>query len=294
MKFAISSWLIALMAWLLVAAPCSLGAELPRMVLIAEFSSASASQNVGDRAVAVLGEHEIAAIVVRGQVPGLGMQIGVWSPPAAKARSVMEEAIRTEGLPAKLLPEADKSEVPSVRSRRWSVRKPAPPVAQQAADAYFASLPDPVPEAKRRSYRDFYLGAFFRGFVAPRSWISQGSEQSRHAHEAGKASWRSHSGDLGKIMTGFGYTPVEVEGRWWRGFERSEFRPQENPAEEKWWLSLLENVVSDTPTTMARYPSEGVAVRITGYLSPPGGYGHLGMGDHEFFATKINRLPDSR
>jgi hypothetical protein len=287
--FPISLWSILLAACRPALAPPA--PEAPQFVLVAEYSREFKFQKDADRVFAVLSENEIAAASILRLGTGLGMQIGVWNYHAAKARKLIEEASRSEGLQVKLLSE-EAAKIEHTRLAWGGLSMPVPLAAREAADAYFASLPNPPSERERRQERELYYLMFFDGFVSPWSRIESGDAQSKQAHEAGKAYWRSHQEDLGKIMAGFGYTPVEIEGRWRPGAESSEFRPRGSASTGTWWLSMLEKVDSDLPKPRD-YPGDGFSLRITGYLSPPGRHGHMGMNEHYFFATKIRQVPGS-
>jgi hypothetical protein len=89
-------------------------------------------------------------------------------------------------------------------------------------------------------------------------------------------------------MEGFGYTAIEHDGVWTVSFEQSDFRPDNQPA-QRWWLSEFGDTQSDLPKD-AKIPDNGVHIRISGYLSPSGQFGHLGHYDHEFFAIRISKI----
>lgn len=125
-----------------------------------------------------------------------------------------------------------------------------------------------------------YASNFFSGYTNPGgSDMVVASRLVRDAVMAGRAYWREHPDEREGILAGFGYERIEIEGTWTRAFEISGFAPRDSRG--LWWLSPLEGAIPpDAPEGQAR-------VRISGYLSRPGQYGHLGMYKRELLASTV-------
>lgn len=174
------------------------------------------------------------------------------------------------------------------------VSHPRPTAALRQADAYYDSLPYAARSPHRDKVRVSFLDGFFDGFVNPNGEILGGPHDAHwHGFQAGQADRRANPAKLSETMGGFGYTPLKTEGRWTVGFEHSGFRPAGASPENEWWLSGLSNTAFDLIRTTP-IPDEGLAIRITGFLSPKGKYGHLSSYDHEFYATLISKKEDER
>jgi hypothetical protein len=180
---------------------------------------------------------------------------------------------------------------------RWPARSGVGPPAFQAppavilrADAYVNSLvSQPNSRRKLEIHHDF-LRNFFAGFTNPEGWMEGGTEASRCGFQAGQEYRRANLAKLQETMEGFGYVTCEAEGNWTVRFEHSGFRPRGRPEEQWWvWLSPVGDIESDIART-AKTTRAGVDVRISGFLSPKGSYGHMGGSEHEFRATKISRI----
>lgn len=169
---------------------------------------------------------------------------------------------------------------------------PSPKEAIQQADAYFASLPFAQRTPHRDKIRVEFLRGFFDGFVNPEGRITGGAHDGNwHGFQAGQAYRHANPAKLKESMEGFGYTATEAEGRWITGFETSLFSPLGSNSGQKWWLSGLNDTALkfDEGTTI---PEDGILIRVFGFLSPKGQYGHLGVYDHEFYVTMISKTKD--
>lgn len=119
-----------------------------------------------------------------------------------------------------------------------------------------------------------------------------GAEATRQGFLAGQEYRRVNPAKAKETMEAFGYTEVEADGVWSVSFEHSGFRPDEQPA-QMWWFSRFCDLQSELLNlTAKRFSKNGIHVRIRGYLSPSGAFGHLGGYDHEFFATSITVIGD--
>ncbi|MEA3213215.1 MAG: hypothetical protein QOE70_6272 [Chthoniobacter sp.] len=128
------------------------------------------------------------------------------------------------------------------------------------------------------------MRGFFTGFTNHTGSMSGGEDAELKGFKAGQEFRRANPDKLRDTFESFGYVATEAEGIWMAGFEQSGFKPRNSP--EEWWLSGMADTVSDLLEDQ-KIPDGGISIRITGYLSPRGSYGHLGSYDHEFYATKI-------
>jgi hypothetical protein len=165
-------------------------------------------------------------------------------------------------------------------------RSPTPPAVLRLADTYVGSLAGPRSQ-DRNDIRDDFSRSFFEGFTMPGDTMLGGTEAGRRGFLAGQEYRRANPTKIKETMEGFGYTAVEVDGVWTVSFEHSGFCPRSQPT-QTWWLSYFGDTRSDLPKDK-KIPDEGVHIRVTGYLSPSGHFGHLGDYDHEFFATSISK-----
>lgn len=161
-----------------------------------------------------------------------------------------------------------------------------PPVVVHYAEA-FAHM-HPIPEGPRsgRGFTDDYAFYFFEGYTHPgggRSSASPAMAQDAYTH--GQAYWRDHPSERGKIFAAFGYVAVEREGVWSRGVERSVFVPAD-AAGEQWWMSSFGDVPwREVGLDLGGARSGRFPIRIHGYLSPKGHYGHLDGQEREVLVT---------
>jgi hypothetical protein len=112
------------------------------------------------------------------------------------------------------------------------------------------------------------------------------------AYTNGQTYWRDHPSDRAKIFSEYGYVAVEREGLWSHGFEKSAFEAS-GASGGKWWMTPL----GDGPwKEVGLEQGTGNAlshIRIVGYLSPKGNYGHLGAYEHEVLVTAGARIDSS-
>lgn len=161
----------------------------------------------------------------------------------------------------------------------------APAQVLGLADTYIASSPQQEDVAWTRRT---YLGSFFMGYVNPGGSLSTEDPASRAGFEAGQQYRHSKPTELKETMEGFGYTATNAQGKWLVFFEHSIFRTPGDSG-RGWWLTALPHPES-AQAIAPDVPEQGGPVRISGFLSPKGRYGHLGMCDYQFFATNISLL----
>lgn len=160
-----------------------------------------------------------------------------------------------------------------------------PNIVLQYADSFAQSQSVQEPLRAGRALPDEYAIWFFQGFTHPSGSIFTKSDLMRDAYSNGQAYWRDHPSERADIFAGYGYRTVEREGVWSHGFEKSAFQPGDG-SEGKWWMSTFGGVAwRDVGLDQPNSRIDGLRVRIVGYLSPKGRYGHLGAYEHEVLVT---------
>lgn len=165
-----------------------------------------------------------------------------------------------------------------------------PALAQQLAETYLAHLPSQRISSDREALRQDFTRMFFTGFTDPGASLN-GSDAAERGFEAGQK-FRRHCNaqKIKQTMEAYGYVATEATGTWNVRFEVSSFRPRNAP-DETWWL----NGFGNTKYILSRndkWTSQPILYRVSGFLSPIGGYGHLGGYIHEFYATKVVYIKD--
>jgi hypothetical protein len=90
----------------------------------------------------------------------------------------------------------------------------------------------------------------------------------------------------------FGYSAVLMDGVWSTRFEHSGFVPKEGYRGEKLWFEPLPELAAKLPEHII--PEQGLHVRIHGYVSTPGHFGHMGMYDRLVYAEDLTVLDDAQ
>lgn len=191
---------------------------------------------------------------------------------------------------------------PSIAS---SDAKDVPPVVTRLAlryELFHLNLPKSFPRDRNSSHdrtlQQEYAFWFLQGYIYPAgSWSrsTNGGSVDLAAAAAADAYKADHPDEADAIMSAYGYRRVEVEGVWRRASEESTFVPNGQPS-EAWWLkgfqefdpyelhSPFEREVAVDNGPFKRV----VAVRIVGYLSPLGSYGHLGASTRQVLVSSMS------
>lgn len=151
-----------------------------------------------------------------------------------------------------------------------------PDAVLQYADAFVKSQTDAERLPAGLSPREEYAVWFFQGFTHPSGGILTKSDLMRDAYTQGQTYWRDYPSERDKMFAAYGYVAVEREGVWSHGFEVSAFVPSDAGGEEWWIRPLGDGSWSDIGLDKVRLRDRHLRVRITGYVSPKGRYGHLG------------------
>jgi hypothetical protein len=162
---------------------------------------------------------------------------------------------------------------------------PRPPAILKLANEYLQSLPSEKKPFGEEWARHDFIQSFFAGFTKPTASMINGDPASQQGFKLGQEFRRAHPDRLPETFESFGYVAMEADGVYTWGMEHSGFQPRDHPG-EMWWIAAIIGTASDLPKGQ-EIPEEGLALRITGFRSPKGEYGHLGTYDHEFYATKI-------
>jgi hypothetical protein len=167
-----------------------------------------------------------------------------------------------------------------------SHKEKIPPVVLSIADSYFS---ENLLTRKMATKNDFYThfsSGFFLGLLKPSCGFPFGTQQ--QGFMAGQKYRQEQPEKLDEIMQEYGYRGIETNGVWFLGFERSNFYPSEiETDDEGWWLWNLCRFQPDV--TPDELEDKGVRLHVRGFLSPPGGYGHLGSCSYQFYALAISK-----
>ncbi|MBV7536668.1 hypothetical protein KW842_12910 [Duganella sp. sic0402] len=152
---------------------------------------------------------------------------------------------------------------------------------------YFRSFAKLQVEEKKGSndavQSEEYARWFFQGFTHTKGGIYTRSDLARDAYTKGQLYWRDHPSERDKVFAGYGYSAIEQDGVFSRGFEKSDFKPNDLST-GFWWMTTLGDVawrdVGIEPPSLSP-----IRLHIVGYLSPEGQFGHLGAYKHEVLVT---------
>lgn len=140
-----------------------------------------------------------------------------------------------------------------------------------------------------RSLHEEYANWFFQGLTHPHGGTFSHAGLMRDAYARGQTWWRDHPFERGRMMAEYGYTVVEQEGVWSLGFEKSVFTPRDAERGSWWMTTLGSRAWSEVGLEQVR-SAPATRVRIVGYLSPKGRYGHIGGYEREVLMTSATRV----
>lgn len=164
---------------------------------------------------------------------------------------------------------------------------PNPPAIVRLANAYFASRPPGQRPKDAEWARDNFVRNFFAGFTNYTGDLRGADPAALEGFKTGQEFRRANPDRVKETFESFGYVATEAEGVWTTGFEHSGFKPW-GRGDDEWWLSGMADTVYDLPED-EEIPAQGITIRISGYLSPVGRYGHSGAYKREFYATRISK-----
>lgn len=160
-----------------------------------------------------------------------------------------------------------------------------PDVVRQYADAYAKSPLAQQQPASASAATDDYARWFLQGFTHPAYGTGPVTDLRSDAYANGQNHARTHPSERDAILAGYGYQAVERTGAWRRGFETTAFLP-DDAEKASWWMTSYGGVgfsAIGLADSGGRHPP--TRVRITGYLSPKGNYGHMGGYRYEVLVT---------
>ncbi|KHK57768.1 hypothetical protein PI87_04815 [Ralstonia sp. A12] len=162
-----------------------------------------------------------------------------------------------------------------------------PDVVLQYADAFAQSQTKAERLSSGLSLREAYSVWFFQGFTHPSGGIYTDSDLMKDAYTHGQTYWRDYPSERDALLAAYGYDAVELEGVWSQGFEKSAFWPTDAEAGEgEWWITPFgRRTWRDVGLDNVQRSNKPVRVRIAGYLSQNGHYGHLGAYVREVLVT---------
>jgi hypothetical protein len=177
--------------------------------------------------------------------------------------------------------------------REWE-RTIHPPDVLVAGRKAYDFLPAKNPAENRERFAHAYADGYFEGVVhANRSLIpSNPGTAYEHGILAGKKALREDPRVFQQVMKAFGYQEMEASGTWETGFEHSRFVADGASTGQAWWLSFLDTSrLPERPSPSSRGDLVTVRLKVHGYLSTLGRYGHMGGSGREFLVTSWTVLP---
>lgn len=124
---------------------------------------------------------------------------------------------------------------------------------------------------------DFAKG-YLAGLTSPQATILGGAPGFEAGVRAGQAAAPIRFEMYEQYFLEWGHTKVSARGVYTPRFESSDFQPDDGA--ESWWLTF---------STYCERPAYVTApLTVTGFLSPPGHYGHFGGWKHELIVTSIS------
>ena len=167
-----------------------------------------------------------------------------------------------------------------------------PDVVRRYADAFAQSQGEAGQPLSKLSLRDEYATWFFEGFTNPIGGSFTRSTLLNSAYALGQAYWRDHPSERDEIFAGYGYIAVQREGVWSHGFEVNAFRPADSDEGEWWVTPICGDPRCDVGLRDARPGNKPRQMRIVGYLSPAGRYGHLGAYGRKVLVTSAKPVDE--
>jgi hypothetical protein len=157
----------------------------------------------------------------------------------------------------------------------------------------------------RELSRSFFAPAFLRGYTAPGVTAPEVNRYALYSRmggkgwTAGQAYRREHPGSVAQIMHEYGYKEFEGAGAWSVGFEAGQFQPDAEAETSRsslkyscWHLATIQSA-DITAQLRQILPHETLntvtlRVRITGYVSPLGRFGQLGLCERQLYASRVS------
>jgi hypothetical protein len=172
---------------------------------------------------------------------------------------------------------------------QWNLAERRSPLAHSSADKYFSIFNTPLGACDAQYQRWWYVSNFFDGFRNPGSTINGEPSPDLRVAQAALSAGSKYREDnpnlVSQTYASFGYEYIEVEGVWERGFETSAFVSADVSSGQRWWLEPLAR--SDVNVSEGGWSISKHQVRLKGYISSPGRYGHLGIYTRKIYAISV-------
>ncbi len=181
---------------------------------------------------------------------------------------------------------------------------PLPDFVVRMADETIARLPTLGPIRDHATAVALFGWEFLNGFLQPGTLCPGCAGVGHEGMLAGQRFRREHPDRHDEVMRGYGYALTTVDGTCLTAFEASRFTPKherkptpDDQVEWNWWVGGWGDTFVGPPAP--RLPGHGKAhewaCRMTGWLSPRGGYGHMNMYGHQFLVVRseVTPAPDS-
>lgn len=164
-----------------------------------------------------------------------------------------------------------------------------------------AIVADGAEAVRNRDYsRSVFALAFLGGYANPESNIPVNSALSSSRMNgagwaAGQAYRRAHPESLEQIMQEYGYQEFEGGGTWTVGFEAGGFQPDNeasNSSQACWYPAFIRSAQLNEQLAKI-VPGDAVLrgatlrVRVKGYVSEAGRFGHFGMCQRQVYSVSV-------
>lgn len=168
-----------------------------------------------------------------------------------------------------------------------------PTAVQRLANSYFDALPKEEQPTDRAAAIKQYAGYFFEGFSRPKEEGYNGTWLMPSALSSGRAWWIGHPDRRDEIFLGFGYRRVDVVGTYKQAVEWNSFIP-DGDGREMWEVRFIGDPKASPWKGLSSECGlwQTCRLRVVGYVSPVGSYGHRGMSRVQMLATSIERADD--
>jgi hypothetical protein len=163
--------------------------------------------------------------------------------------------------------------------------------------------------SNREQSRSVFFNAFLGGYSTPQGVIPvnaslYSSRMNGKGWSAGQAYRRAHPDSVAQIMHEYGYIEFEGVGAWTFGFEAGGFQPDDardalraNSPQACWYLAFIHSADLDAQLGRIFPPNTflhggTLRVRVKGYVSSLGEFGHLGMCQRRLYAVSVSAGDD--
>jgi hypothetical protein len=165
------------------------------------------------------------------------------------------------------------------------------PIAAAYAARYVAMLGLSLSSCEANAARYKFMDGFFVGFRDPHRVVEVIPEvrDGNSGFQAGQKYREEHPDAADEVYASFGFSPVTVVGTMQRRYEVSSFSPSGDYSGETWWFEIVPGAKVDLlPGNLLPV---GKPIRIKGYVSKPGKYGHLDGYDRQLYVSELVGLP---